>query len=123
MFDEICRRSINFVRACLSHESSLIREIAAYGINFARSESPLGLNAMFCAERYHSALNSILHASFSDIINLQFRCTVDETQLQAVGFLSELIEIRDNLNMFPQFILSRSELNDIIAFICTCKLI
>ena len=75
---------------------------------------------MFCAERYHSALNCILHASFSDIINLQFRCTVDETQLQAVGFLSELIEIRDNLNMFSQFILSRSELNDIIVFICTC---
>jgi hypothetical protein len=119
VFDEICRRSVNFTRACVSHESSLIRQVATYGIIFARSESPLGRNAMFCAERYHSSPNSILHSPLIGIINSQFRTTVDDTQLRVVGFLSELIEIRDNLQLFPHLGLSKSELSVIIDFICT----
>ena len=36
VFDEICRRLIHFARDCISHESSLIRQIASYGIFHAR---------------------------------------------------------------------------------------
>ena len=59
VFDEICRRSINFARDCILHESSLIRQIASYGIYHARRESPLGRNMLFCADRYSFPLNSL----------------------------------------------------------------
>ena len=35
VFEEICRRSVNFVRDCMSHESGLTKQIASYGIYFA----------------------------------------------------------------------------------------
>lgn len=118
--DEICRRSINFVRACLSHESDLIRQIASYGVYLARSESPLGHNVLFCVERYQSSINSILSESLNNIINLQYQSTVDITQLQTASFLSELIDIRDRWHTYSNnFILSKDELIDIISYICT----
>jgi len=32
LFDEICRHSINFIRSCLSNESSLFRHISQYAV-------------------------------------------------------------------------------------------
>src|SRR5664279_5413760 len=57
------------MRTCISHESALIRQIVSYGIHFARSESPVGHNVLFCAGRYHSTINSILYGSFNDIVS------------------------------------------------------
>jgi hypothetical protein len=48
IFDEICRRSLNFIRSCIAHESSLIRFIAQCGELYARSSSFLGQNVLFC---------------------------------------------------------------------------
>ena len=44
MFDELCRRSINFARSYVSLESKLISPIASYCINFACCKSPMGRN-------------------------------------------------------------------------------
>ena len=35
IFDELSKRSLNFVAKCLCHNSELIRFIMSYGINFA----------------------------------------------------------------------------------------
>ena len=120
VFDEICKRSINFVRDCISHESSLIRQIASYGIYYARSESPMGLNMLFCTDRYCSPLNKLLFSS-SKSISSYFHSTVDVAQVRTSSFLYELIDIRDNAYNFDNsFLLSYGELGDIISFICTC---
>ena len=120
VFDEICRRSINFVRDCISHESSLIRQIASYGIHYARSDSPLGLNMLFCTDRYCSHLNSLLFNSFKSV-NSYFSSTIVDAQLRTSSFLYELLEIRDSKDTFDNsFILSYVELCDVITFICTC---
>ena len=109
------------MRTCISHESALIRQIVSYGIHFARSESPVGHNVLFCAGRYNSTINSILYGSFNDIVSAQFNSTMDEAQLRTVSFLLELIEIRDSRHEFyNQLCLTKSELNDIVTFICTC---
>ena len=42
VLDEICRRSLNFVRSCLHHNSDLIRFLAVHGVFHARSSSLLG---------------------------------------------------------------------------------
>ena len=120
VFDEICRRSINFARACISREPGLIQQVASYGIYYARSESPLGQNMLFCADRYRSTLNNLLFSSFQ-IVTSYFDNTVDDAQLCTASFLSELIEIRDRTEtLFDNFILSYAELCDIITYICTC---
>ena len=120
VFDEICRRSINFARDCISHESNLIRQIASYGIFHARSASLLGQNMLFCIDRYRSPVNSLLYSSFN-IITSYFNSTVDSAQSRTCSFLSELIEIRDSRENFSNnFILSYAELCDIITYICTC---
>ncbi len=120
VFDEICRRSINFARDCISHESSLIRQIASYGINQARSESPLGRNMLFCADRFSTPLNSLLFSS-SKSVSSYFNSTVADDQLRTSSFLNELIEIRDRPSSFvcSSLILSYVELCDVISFICT----
>jgi len=38
VFDEICHRSLNFVRACVKHESPLVRSLVLYSLNVARNE-------------------------------------------------------------------------------------
>lgn len=120
VFDEICRRSINFARDCILHESNLIRQIASYGIYHARSESPLGRNMLFCADRFSSSLHSLLFSSFKSV-SLYFSSTVVDDQLRTSSFLNELIEIRDSPGSFVNSsILSYDELCDVINFVCTC---
>ena len=36
VFDEICKRSMNFVRSCLSHQSSVVQSVAWYGVMYGR---------------------------------------------------------------------------------------
>jgi hypothetical protein len=120
--EEICRRSINCVRDCISHESGLIKHIASYEIYYARSDSPLGQNMLFCTDRYRSPVNSLLFSSFN-IVNSYVNSTVIDAQLRTSSFLSELIEIKDGKDKFSSsFILSYPELCDIITYICTCYL-
>jgi len=70
IFDEICRRSLKFIRACIIHESSLVRGLAFYGITIALyNESFIGRNVLFCADRYHCTVNDILHGSINNITN------------------------------------------------------
>ena len=120
IFDEICRRSINFARACLLHESALIRQIATYGIYIARNESFLGQNVLFCAERYRCTVGDLLFGSINNIIHSFANSSLDEKQLSNVTFLAELIDIRDNRRDFSRLNLSHDEVSDIISFVCTC---
>ena len=119
----MCGRSINFVRDCIVHESGIIKRVASYGIYYARNESPLGQNMLFCTERYCSPLNSLLFSS-RRIINSYFISTdEDDDQLRTASFLSELIDIRDEQFRFKSpnnFMLSYTELCDIITYISTC---
>ena len=122
VFDEICRRSINFARDCITHVSGIIKRVASYGIYYARNESPLGQNMLFCIDRYRSPLNSLLFSS-RRIVNSYFDSTVDDAQLSTASFLIELIDIRDGQFKFKfsdSFVLSYTELCDIITYICTC---
>jgi len=45
VLDEICRRSLNFVRLCIQHESAFVRFIALHGLH-ARSRSLFGWNVL-----------------------------------------------------------------------------
>jgi len=57
--DEICRRSLHFIRECLCSSSQLVTAIANYGINYGRCNSVLGLNAMFCSSKFNVNISNI----------------------------------------------------------------
>ena len=101
VFYELCRRSINFARSCVSHESKLICQIASYCIHFARFKSPMGSNILFCADRYQTNIDDILSGSSNYIVYSRYICSISDVQLRASSFLSELVSLRDSrLSLF-----------------------
>ena len=52
LFDEICSRSLSFIKTCVQHKSKLIRAVANYGIRYGHHNSFLGHIALICAHRY-----------------------------------------------------------------------
>ena len=56
VFDEICKRSLRFIAACLSHHCDLVRFFAWHGIVFAPCTSLIGRNIIACSARYSSKI-------------------------------------------------------------------
>ena len=52
IMNELCRRSCNFINACLSSDCSLISFVARQRIFYSRMASPLGRNTHTCCMRY-----------------------------------------------------------------------
>ena len=48
VFDEICRRFLQFILSCLNSDSFLVRAIVRHDIEFARYNSCVGRNLLFC---------------------------------------------------------------------------
>ena len=75
--DEICKRSLNCIRECLCNSSRLVTAIAYYGINYGRSNSVLGLNAMFCSSKFNVNISNIC-SSVANVIGVQLISTLKE---------------------------------------------
>ena len=64
IFDTFCVRYLNFIRRCLSYQSSLlVRNIATQALIFHRARSPLGYNFIYCARRYCLNLCDFLNSN------------------------------------------------------------
>ena len=64
VYDEVCRRSVNFLRTCISHSSKVVRCVANYGIFRGRCDSPAGRNVLHCMYRYSATLFDVLSPKF-----------------------------------------------------------
>ena len=118
--NELCRRSINFARSCVSHESKLISQIASYCIHFARCKSPMGSNILFCADRYQTNIDNILNGSTNHVVYSHYNRSITDVQLRASSFLSEILSIRDSRqSFFGSVAFTKAELAEIINHICT----
>jgi len=118
VLDELCRRSLNFVRSCIRHESVSVQCFALHGLH-ARSRSLFGRNVVYCAERFNCSINDSICGRLPIIINSYIRNSVDETTLDCVTFPRELIMIRDSSLTLSDVLLSRDDLNDVISHVCT----
>ena len=97
LVDEICRCSINFIRSCLSHDSSLVRRIAQYAVNHSRSVSSfLGQNMVYCLRRYKCTPRELLDGSVSNIVRSFVFNWCDDNMRCSARFLYELMMIRSN---------------------------
>jgi len=81
LYDENCRRSINFIRSCFSNESSLVRHIIQYAVFYGRALSCLGHNVLFCMRRLYCSIRDLSESANNIIKSFIFRlfdkkCTV-----------------------------------------------
>jgi len=86
VLDEICRRSLNFVRSCIRHESACVQFIALHGLH-ARSRSLFGRNVVYCAERFNYSINDLIYGRLPIIINSYVRIS-QSTKLHLIAWLS-----------------------------------
>jgi hypothetical protein len=119
--DEICRRSLNFIRECLCNSSLLVNAIANFGIHYGRYNSFLGHNALFCAKKFNLNVCEMVSAVKvrRAVERYSMKIRVNQ-QLQEAGFLRELLLLRDDcLSLSNNVNFTRDELESIIFEICT----
>ena len=100
----------------MSHQSLLIRDIATYGVQFARVISPLGRNIIFCMRRYRfSFYDFIFERIDMQDVKMYLSRSVPGRNIATANFLKELLSIRDRTSFVTadSSFLTQSELSDI----------
>ena len=122
LFDEICARSMKFIIACLSSDSSLVRAVANYGIFHGMQNSFLGRNAAFCVRRYSCRFYDVCcrKASINRLVKAYVDNSIEDQQLFTARSVYELILLRDKDLILPSNVdLSCDELDQLVNVICT----
>jgi len=57
LYDVICKRSLIFVKRCLTSENDLVNFVSHYGVLYGGMSSVLGCNVMSCSRRYQLPVN------------------------------------------------------------------
>src|SRR5664279_4298157 len=113
--DEICRRSLNFIKVCICNSSSLVRAVTNYGIQYGRYNSLLGHNLLFCAQLYDCSAQDIISGSVNRLVNNYTFKLVNDCQLQTASFVRELVLLREStLELSNCVIFSRLELDQLV---------
>lgn len=119
IFDELCRRNINFVRSCIVHSSVLVRFVSWHGLFFAPKSSFLCQNIRFCSQRYNTSTHELLYnCSFHKIVSNYYNNDTELSVLTCsptVSLLLDLINMRDN----PDWRIHKVDITYMIDFICT----
>ena len=117
VYDEFCRRSVNFLRTCISYSSKVVRCVANYGIFHRRCDSPAGRNVLHCMRRYSATLSDVLSPKFESLV---WRATkyISIQQEQSVDLLRECVMIRDNVFTLPDFY-TAADVQSTILYICS----
>jgi hypothetical protein len=95
LFDELCRRVMNFISLCLNCDSEFVRSITSYGIASGMF-SPIGQNSLICATRYRMRVSQI-SASKSSTRNHKELCfkEIDCQLLDRANVLREILLVKD----------------------------
>ena len=99
ILDEICKRSTRFIMSCIFSPSNLVRSVAYYGVAFARYNSPLGSNALFCCHRYGWAIEPFLLSLINvgnNFFKQWFKDQITEVESTNAMFLLEMLSGMDN---------------------------
>lgn len=119
MYDEFCKRTVNFINQCLNSDCELVNQIVHHGIYFERARSPVGRNALICCKKYNA---SDIQSINSNTVHKWFNSTITDELLSKVLVILELIFIRDGsfevsaIGAAPLY--SRQEVISFISSIC-----
>ena len=102
--DEICRRTMLFLHSCINHDSTLISSVAVCGL-YARNDSYIGRNILFCSRRYRCSVDDLISVcsskhSCNSVIQNYCRAQTPECRIRLADFLLECIMLRDGVLKF-----------------------
>ena len=119
IFDELCRRVMNFVCSCLHCDSDLIRSVASHGVSLG-TISPIGRNVFFCAARYEQSVTSVGDQKVNGL-SFKNKCymAIDYDVSTLVNALHEVILIREGLLSLPNEHFNRADINTLIQLLAT----
>jgi len=78
----------------------------------------MGLNILFCADRFQTNIDDIHNGSSNYIVHSYYNRSIADDQLRASSFLFELVGIRDSRLYFGIVAFTKAELTHIINHIC-----
>lgn len=120
-FDEICRRSSQFILSCLNSDSFLVRAVVRYGIEFARYDSCVGRNLLFCCDYFNWRLSDFLGGN----VSLKYVCfrnffisKLSSSELNVACSLFEVLLVREGDLCLENF--NYDEVDSIITALSTC---
>jgi len=73
IFDELCKRMLNFVLSCYRSDSDLVRFVVKHGMD-ALMNSPLGRNVTFCSLSYRVCCSRLVHSAVTKLIFRERLC-------------------------------------------------
>jgi hypothetical protein len=119
IFDELCRRVMNFVYSCLHCDSDLIRFVASHGVSLGTS-SPIGRNVSFCAARYEQRVTCIGDRKVNGL-SFKNKCytDIDYDVMARVNALREVILTREGLLCLSNEHFNRDDINTLIQSLAT----
>ena len=120
--DEIYRRTLLFGLRCINSESSVVRYVSRFAINYGLMHSVLGRNILFGCQRYGLKVCDFLHTGQrffqgNSFRNLYSKITDDVVEPWIINLLHECILLRD-CHLFCSG-LNFSELTCIISSLCS----
>jgi hypothetical protein len=118
LFDELCRRSLNFIRSCLNSSYDLIRFVSMHGFLYGRGFSIIGQNVSFCRGRFDCYVKDIIHRPINRVVGDGRHNMLSVSQYGRGGLLRELLDIKSGAVTLA-YPLSVDELTCIISYICT----
>jgi glycogen synthase len=112
---------LNFIKSCIFNNSSLVRAVTNYSIQYGRYNSILGHNILHCARLYDCSVQDIVNGTVNSIVNNYALSSIEDVQLQSACFVRELVQVRDNtLELSGGLHLSREELDELLQCVCAC---
>jgi hypothetical protein len=117
LYDELCRRVLNFVRTCLHCDSPLVQAIVTNGVS-AGMNSPIGRNVAHCSAYFNLSVGNIGASKLRscDCSNM-FNSKIDTQSAIQANVLREILLIRDGLLEFSSDLMEVSELDDFIMLL------
>ena len=120
MYDVICKRSVMFIKRCLSGESDVVRFIAQYGVLHGGMAFCIGRNVLTYNRHYQLPASYLLsdQCTASKIEQI-CKSRVPVEFYNMVLSVMELIMIKKNIVRVPFVFLDSNDINVCISAVCS----
>ena len=123
LFDELCRRVLNFIYTCLHCDSNFVRSIVSHGVTSGTS-SPIGRNAVFCSSHFNIHFANIGHTKLTGRHCLElYNSKLAIADLDRAVALREVLFIREGLLTFSNSDFCTDDVETFIRLLSCRKLI
>lgn len=118
VYVELLKRILRFTWRCVDSNSSLVRNIASYGVVHARQKSCIGRNILLCCNYFDLRLEDFVKGNVN-LDNKSFTTfclhQLSQSELDSAVSLYEVLQVREGDLQVDDF--SRDEIDDISKMI------